>query len=115
MKPSPFYNRMVDVMEELVKFTLLTRGRSAYLVDRYSERVESAEALSLRVNQRSISIGVSVSLYGAGVFAARRVVVLDGEIECADQFRKVRPDERHGLHGPVIQGLLRRDHEQAGF
>ena len=54
MKPSPFYNRMVDVMEELIKFTLLTRGRSQYLVDRYSERVESAEALSLRVNQRSI-------------------------------------------------------------
>ncbi|GAB5461894.1 arsenical resistance protein ArsH [Hoeflea alexandrii] len=54
MKPSPFYNRMVDVMEELMKFTLLTRGRSDYLVDRYSERVESAEALSLRVNQRSI-------------------------------------------------------------
>ena len=54
MKPSPFYNRMVDVMEELMKFTLLTRGRSEYLVDRYSERVESAEALSQRVNQRSI-------------------------------------------------------------
>lgn len=54
MKPSPFYNRMVDVMEELMKFTLLTRGRSDYLVDRYSERVESAEALSQRVNQRSI-------------------------------------------------------------
>ena len=54
MKPSPYYNRVVDVMEELVKFTLLTRGRSDYLVDRYSERVESAEALSKRVNQRSI-------------------------------------------------------------
>lgn len=54
MKPSPFYNRMVDVMEELMKFTLLTRGRAGYLVDRYSERVESAEALSVRVNQRSI-------------------------------------------------------------
>ncbi|WP_394688184.1 arsenical resistance protein ArsH [Hoeflea sp.] len=54
MKPSPFYNRMVDVMEELVKFTLLTRGRAAYLVDRYSERVESAEELSKRVNVRSI-------------------------------------------------------------
>lgn len=54
MKPSPYYNRVVDVMEELVKFTLLTRGRSAYLVDRYSERVESAEELSRRVNQRSI-------------------------------------------------------------
>jgi arsenic resistance protein ArsH len=54
MKPSAYYNRMVDVMEELMKFTLLTRGRAAYLVDRYSERVESAEALSQRVNQRSI-------------------------------------------------------------
>lgn len=54
MRASPFYNRMVDVMEELMKFTLLTRGRAEYLVDRYSERVESAEALSLRVNQRSI-------------------------------------------------------------
>lgn len=54
MKPSPFYNRIVDVMEELVKFTLLTRDRVDYLTDRYSERVESAEALSTRVNQRSI-------------------------------------------------------------
>lgn len=54
MKPSPYYNRMVDVMEELMKFTLLTRGRSAYLTDRYSERVESAEELSRRVNQAQI-------------------------------------------------------------
>jgi len=54
MKPSPFYNRMVDVMEELMKFTVLTRGRSSYLVDRYSERVESAEELSKRVDQKSI-------------------------------------------------------------
>ncbi|NLF55815.1 MAG: arsenical resistance protein ArsH [Thauera phenolivorans] len=54
MRPSPYYNRIVDVMEELVKFTHLTRDRSAYLTDRYSERVESAEELSKRVNQRSI-------------------------------------------------------------
>lgn len=54
MKPSPFYNRMVDVMEELMKFALLTRGRADYLVDRYSERVETAEELSKRVNQASI-------------------------------------------------------------
>lgn len=54
MKPSPFYDRVVDVMEELVKFTLLLRDQSPYLVDRYSERVESAEALSKRVNQTKI-------------------------------------------------------------
>ena len=54
MKPSPYYDRMVDVMEELVKFTLLTRDKLDYLTDRYSERVESAEELSKRVNQRSI-------------------------------------------------------------
>jgi len=53
MKPSAYYDRVVDVMEELVKFTLLTRDVSPYLVDRYSERKESAEALSRRVNQPS--------------------------------------------------------------
>jgi len=54
MKDSGFYNRIVDVMEELVKFTLLTRDNSEFLVDRYSERKESAEALMARVNQQSI-------------------------------------------------------------
>ncbi|SEG44432.1 arsenical resistance protein ArsH [Oceanospirillum linum] len=54
MKPSPYYNRIVDVMEELMKFTLLLRNNKDYFVDRYSERVESAEVLSQRVNQRSI-------------------------------------------------------------
>jgi arsenical resistance protein ArsH len=54
MKSSSYYDRIVDVMEELMKFTLLTRDVSPYLVDRYSERKESAEALSKRVNQRSI-------------------------------------------------------------
>lgn len=51
MRPSPYYNRIVDVMEELVKFTYMVRGRSADLTDRYSERLESAAALSKRVNQ----------------------------------------------------------------
>nr|MDH4457167.1 arsenical resistance protein ArsH [Nevskia sp.] len=54
MKPSSYYERVVDVMEELVKFTLLTRDVADHLVDRYSERRESAEALSKRVNQRAI-------------------------------------------------------------
>src|SRR5680860_29380 len=53
MKPSSLYLRIADVCEELVKFTWLTRGRSGYLTDRYSERVESAEAVSRRVNQGS--------------------------------------------------------------
>ncbi|WP_354331156.1 arsenical resistance protein ArsH [Undibacterium sp. GrIS 1.2] len=54
MKPSAYYDRVVDVMEELMKFTMLTRDVAPYLVDRYSERKESAEALSKRVNQGSI-------------------------------------------------------------
>ena len=52
MKPSTNYDRVVDVMEELVKFTLLTRSVSSLLTDRYSERKENAEELSKRVNQR---------------------------------------------------------------
>jgi len=51
MKPSAFYERVVDVMEELMKFTLLTRDVAPYLVDRYSERRESAAELTKRVNQ----------------------------------------------------------------
>jgi len=51
MLPSPYYDRMVDVMEELVKFTLLTRDCAGYLVDRYSERKETGESLIARVNR----------------------------------------------------------------
>ena len=54
MNPSPFYDRMVDVMEELVKFTLLTRDIKDQLVDRYSERKETADELSRRVNFNTI-------------------------------------------------------------
>ncbi|MEO0381807.1 MAG: arsenical resistance protein ArsH, partial [Pseudomonadota bacterium] len=46
-----FYARVVDVMEELVKFTWMVRGRSDYLVDRYSERVENVEAVHQRVSK----------------------------------------------------------------
>jgi len=47
MKPSAFYDRVVDVMEELAKFTLMVRGRSDYLVSRYSERKGDAAQRAL--------------------------------------------------------------------
>lgn len=50
MRASPYYNRIVDVLEELVKFTYMTRGRNDDLLDRYSEKMESAAALIARVN-----------------------------------------------------------------
>ena len=54
MKPSSFYNRIVDVMEELARFTVMTRSRTEMLVDRYSERVESAEDVHKRVSLKEI-------------------------------------------------------------
>ncbi|MBG6434730.1 arsenical resistance protein ArsH [Pseudomonas aeruginosa] len=54
MKPSPYYDRVVDVMEEVFKFTLLLRERTEFLVDRYSERKESAAQLAARGDQRSL-------------------------------------------------------------
>jgi len=53
MKPSSFYDRIVDVMEELVKFTLLTRGNKDYMVDRYSERKESTDEFRKRIDKRA--------------------------------------------------------------
>jgi arsenical resistance protein ArsH len=53
MKPSAYYDRVVDVMEELVKFTMLTRDVSGYLTDRYSERKENAAKLHERVKLKS--------------------------------------------------------------
>ncbi|ODT70963.1 MAG: arsenical resistance protein ArsH [Pelagibacterium sp. SCN 63-23] len=54
MKPSSYYDRVVDVCEELVKFTLINRGVSQYLTSRYSERKESAAKLEERVGPKSI-------------------------------------------------------------
>lgn len=56
LKPFPPHLRGLDPvrlplwLEELMKFTLLTRDRADYPVDRFSERKESAEALTRRVN-----------------------------------------------------------------
>ncbi len=47
-----FYRRIVDVMEELVKFTWIMRGRKEYLVNRYSERVESVTDVHARVSRK---------------------------------------------------------------
>jgi arsenic resistance protein ArsH len=54
MRPSSYYERVVDVMEELVKFTLLTRDVAPYLVDRYSERRQSAAQINERLGLNSL-------------------------------------------------------------
>ena len=54
MKASPDCDRVVDVCEELMKFTILTRDASAYHTDRYSERKDEAGKLEQRVGLKSI-------------------------------------------------------------
>ena len=54
MKPSSWYDRIVDVAEELFKVTLILKGHTKYLADRYSERKENHQELSARVNQAKI-------------------------------------------------------------
>ncbi|MCW2093688.1 arsenical resistance protein ArsH [Lelliottia amnigena] len=54
MKPSAWYDRIVDVTEELYKITLILKRHAGYLSDRYSERKENHQALSARMNQAKI-------------------------------------------------------------
>lgn len=54
MKPSPYYDRIVDVVEELVRFTVLLRPHVTQMTDRYSERKEDAAKLEARTGLRSI-------------------------------------------------------------
>ncbi len=54
MRPSHYYDRLVDVMEELMKFTYLTRGVSDYLTSRYSERKDQAEQFSAQAGLKAV-------------------------------------------------------------
>lgn len=47
MHTESYYDRVVDVMEELMKFTVLVRSQSDFLVDRYSERKGAQAAAEL--------------------------------------------------------------------
>ena len=59
MKPSPYYERIVDVMQELVRFTVLTRPHAAQLVDRYSERKAAATSVQPATDLSAIAIGAA--------------------------------------------------------
>ena len=56
MRPSSYYDRIVDVMEELVRVTVLTRPHAAQLVDRYSER-KAAGVRTSAEDHSAVAIG----------------------------------------------------------
>lgn len=55
MKPSAYYDRIVDVVEELVRFTVLLRPHAEQLVDRYSERKDRDEPVATPVEAARIA------------------------------------------------------------
>ena len=54
MKPSSYYDRIVDVMEELVRFTVLLRLHAVQLVDRYSERKDKDPPVDTHVKKAGL-------------------------------------------------------------
>jgi thioredoxin reductase (NADPH) len=137
MKPSSLYDRIVDVMEELYKFTLLTRGQSAYLTDRYSERKNRLKScLSVSINVTSnllenikmstrhsklIILGSGPAGYSAAVYAARANLkpMLIAGMQLGGQLTTTTevdnwPGDPEGLTGPALMERMQAHAERFG-